>query len=92
MRPGQESVEARFQDAPQEGTCTNLSLGRVWTMRRAILVVGLLPITLALRGVALVIALALLSMLRAVVAIVLLAVAAAAIVVVTRHIEVKKWV
>jgi hypothetical protein len=46
MRPGQESVEARFHDAPKRETCTNLSLGRVWTMRRAILVVRLLRITL----------------------------------------------
>jgi hypothetical protein len=56
-------------------------------MRRAILLVRLLRIALALWGVALVVALALLSMLRAVIAIVLLAVAAA-VVVVARHAQV----
>jgi hypothetical protein len=59
-------------------------------MRRAILVVRVLRIALALSlalwGVALVVTLALLSMLRAVIAIVLLAMAAA-VVVVARHVQ-----
>lgn len=56
-------------------------------MRRAILVVRLAPIALALRRVVLVVALALLAvLLRAIVTVVLLAVtAAAAVIIVTRH-------
>jgi hypothetical protein len=57
-------------------------------MRSAILVVRRPSIALALRGVVLVVAMSLLSLLRAIIAVVLLAVAAATIVVVTRHIGV----
>jgi hypothetical protein len=57
-------------------------------MRSAILVVRRPSIALALRGVVLVVAMGLLSLLRAIIAVVLLAVAAASIVVVTRHIGV----
>lgn len=66
---------------------TDLSLRLIWAMRLAILVVRLAPVALALRGVVLVVALTLLSMLRAIITIVLLAVAsaAAAVVIVTRH-------
>jgi hypothetical protein len=93
MRPRQESVEAQIQDAPKRWACTNLSLRRVRAMRRAILVVRLLRIALALAlwGVALAVTLALLSMLRAVIAIVLLAMAAA-VVVIARHVRVERWV
>jgi hypothetical protein len=91
MRPRQESVEAQIQDAPKRWACTNLSLRRVRAMRRAILVVRLLRIALALWGVALAVTLALLSMLRAVIAIVLLAMTAA-VVVIARHVRVERWV
>jgi hypothetical protein len=54
-------------------------------MRLAILLMRLPAVALPLWGVALVVALALLAMLRGIVAIILLAVAAAAVVFVARH-------
>jgi hypothetical protein len=56
-------------------------------MRPAILVVRLPSVALALWGIALVVAMTLLSLLRTIVAVILLAVAAATVVVVARHIE-----
>jgi hypothetical protein len=85
MRPGKSKLRLDFRMRRRD---TNLSLRRVGAMRRAILVVRLLRIALTLRRVALVVTLALLSMLRAVIAIILLLAMAAAVIVVTRHLQV----